>query len=110
MSKKYTKQSEQELIKAIREIGPASGKVIAVGLNDLGLKNAQGTVWTGNSVNFFTKTRRRAITGARRKATTVRKSHDGGLSVITSLVTDPNLNNTQRVRMIATYLNVTYAG
>jgi len=124
---KYTKEHEQKIVHKMKELWEKGIKShnMAGELNKAGLRTASGGLWTnGNCSNFFSNRRRQflklglELRKRRTKRTRARtrqkpaviarpaKFETGSVSktVIMSIITDPNLNATQALKMVGAYL------
>lgn len=101
---RYTKEHEKRVVNAIREL-VAQHKThdeMVAELNQQGVFNAMGKDWKPGNLDYFISTRRNKIYSQNTKPASTE-----GVSkqVIESLLTDPHLNDHQRVKMLSAYIN-----
>jgi hypothetical protein len=117
--KRYEKSALKALIARVRELKLSGNRneQVAVQLNSGGYTTASGLPWSAAKVSALMHHYRRSFSGVRRKgkakisravlikAASIRGSeHALSRATIESIVTDPALSDTARVRMITAYL------
>lgn len=101
--------NERQLLENIRKMR-AEGKyfkTIAAELNAANIPTPRGKTWTANGLWAFCENRRRVISRKLKTPKTAKQVTCAvPRAVLESLLTDPNLNERQKVRMISAYLEV----
>lgn len=111
---KYKKKELKKICETIRakQASGASNTEIAETLNSEGVTTSSGLDWTSSRVSTFAGRYRRMITAKRnkglREAARTVVATQGPISPdsIMAIVTDPHLNDSQRVRMITAYISL----
>lgn len=105
MAKPYSKDFREKALKLY-----ASEKTRTVGdiAKELGISLQLLAQWAQRAGIGRNSMGRRKVVAKRRtlrKVVTKRSALDGSLRIVAELVTSPGLNNNQRIKMIAAYLN-----
>jgi len=94
---KYSKEHEQAVIDIFIKMNGKTLEDIAKYLNSQGLLTARGKPWKLSSAANFYYTRKNRINGTATPSVS--------RLVVEALITEPSLNDRQRVKMIEAYLN-----